>query len=101
MQRAGRKKRPFYRVVVADQRTARDGRFIEGLGHYDPIPDPAHLVLNEERALYWLNQGAQPSDTARSLLRKVGVWSRFKAPKQTEPAEAAPTPDAPEAAEEA
>lgn len=80
LQRAGRKKRPVYRVVVADQRANRDGKFIERLGLYDPVPNPSVIVINEERALYWLRQGAQPSDTARSLLRKTGVWSRFKSP---------------------
>lgn len=77
LQRKGRKKRPFYRVVVADSRTTRDGRFIERLGHYDPLADPAVIVINEERALDWLKNGAQPSDTARSLLTKVGVMQKF------------------------
>lgn len=96
MQRAGRKKRPFYRIVVADQRANRDGRFVERLGHYDPLPDPETLVVDEERALYWLQQGAQPSDTARSLLRRVGVWSRFKAPKGPAPAVATSDAEAPD-----
>ena len=90
LQRAGRKKHPFYRVVVADQRANRDGRFIERLGHYDPMPADTELVINEERAIYWLQQGAQPSDTARSLLRKLGIWSRFKAPAPRPEVAAAP-----------
>lgn len=77
LQRMGRKKRPFYRVVVADSRTNRDGRYIEKLGYYNPLTDPAEIVINEERALEWLHRGAQPSDTAKSLLRKTGVWQKF------------------------
>jgi len=82
LQRHGRKKLPFYRVVVADSRSSRDGRFIERLGYYDPIIDPADISIKEERALYWLKVGAQPTDTARSLLIKTGVWQKFKAPEQ-------------------
>ncbi|HLT58762.1 MAG TPA: 30S ribosomal protein S16 [Limnochordales bacterium] len=87
LKRMGAKKRPFYRLVVADSRAARDGRFIEQLGHYNPIAEPAQIVVNEERALEWLRRGAQPSDTARALLKKAGVWEKFK-PGQ--PAQAAP-----------
>ena len=75
--RHGRKKRPFYRLVVADSRTPRDGKFIEMIGTYNPLTDPAEVKVDEERAIYWLKVGAQPSDTARSLLRKVGVWDKF------------------------
>jgi len=82
LQRHGRKRTPFYRVVVADSRSSRDGRFIEKVGFYNPITDPADISINEERALYWLKVGAQPTDTARSLLRKTGVWQKFKAPEQ-------------------
>ena len=77
LQRHGRKKRPFYRVVVADSRHQRDGRFIEKLGYYNPLTHPATVVINEEKALHWLKEGAQPSDTAKSLLSKVGVWEKF------------------------
>jgi small subunit ribosomal protein S16 len=80
LQRAGRKKRPFYRIVVADARSNRDGRYIERLGHYDPVPAEQELVVDAERALYWLRQGAQPSDSVRSLLRRAGVWAAFRAP---------------------
>jgi small subunit ribosomal protein S16 len=83
LQRFGRKHNPFYRVVVADSRTARDGKFIEKLGHYNPITEPAEITLNEERALYWLQVGAQPSDTVKSILSKVGVWAKFMGQKQT------------------
>ena len=75
--RHGRKKRPFYRLVVADSRSPRDGNFIEMIGSYNPLTDPAEVKVDEERAIYWLKVGAQPSDTARSLLRKVGVWDKF------------------------
>jgi len=75
--RHGRKKRPFYRLVVADSRSPRDGKFIEMIGTYNPLTDPAEVKVNEERAIYWLKVGAQPSDTARSLLRKAGVWDKF------------------------
>lgn len=75
--RHGRKKRPFYRLVVADSRSPRDGKFIEMIGSYNPLTDPAEVKVDEERAVYWLKVGAQPSDTARSLLRKAGVWDKF------------------------
>ena len=67
------KKEPFYRVVVADSRNARDGRFIEEIGYFNPVSNPEALKINEERAKYWLGVGAQPSDTVRALLKKGGV----------------------------
>lgn len=73
LKRMGAKKRPFYRLVVADSRTARDGRVIETLGHYDPLTDPATVKVDAERAKLWLSQGALPSDTARRLLVRAGV----------------------------
>ena len=73
LQRRGRKKRPFYAIVVADSRAPRDGKFIEKLGYYDPTTNPATVELNFERAVYWLNVGAIPTDTARSLLSYKGV----------------------------
>lgn len=75
--RHGKKKAPFYRLVVADSRSPRDGRFIEMLGTYNPMTDPAEVKVDEERAMHWLTEGAIPSDTARALLRKAGVWDRF------------------------
>ncbi len=69
----GAKKRPSYRIVAADQRSPRDGRFIETIGYYDPLTDPATVKINEERARHWLSVGAQPSDTVASLLKRVGV----------------------------
>ncbi|MAF10592.1 30S ribosomal protein S16 [Candidatus Poribacteria bacterium] len=86
LQRAGRKKRAFYRIVVADRAANRDGRFVERIGHYDPVPTQFELVLNEERALYWLNMGAEPSDTVRSLMRRTGVWARYKGVEPAPPA---------------
>jgi small subunit ribosomal protein S16 len=80
--RHGRKKAPFYRLVVADSRSPRDGRFIELLGTYDPMTDPSSIKVDEERAMHWLKVGATPSDTARSILRKSGVWEKFEAGKK-------------------
>lgn len=76
--RGGAKKKPFYQIVVADERFPRDGRFIEALGQYDPRQEQSVLNLKEDRALAWLGQGAQPTDTVRRLLRGVGVWAKFK-----------------------
>jgi small subunit ribosomal protein S16 len=75
----GAKKRPFYRVVVADQRSPRDGRFIENIGKYHPLEEPSVIEIDEERALHWLRTGAQPSDQVRNLLSKIGVWEKFAA----------------------
>lgn len=73
LRRGGRKKAPFYRLVVADSRSPRDGKFIEIIGQYAPRQSGNGINVNAERALYWLSVGAQPSDTARSILRKAGV----------------------------
>jgi len=73
----GAKKSPFYRLVVADSRYPRDGRFIEELGYYNPSTTPATVNIDEEKALKWLASGAKPSDTARSLLQKQGIMARF------------------------
>jgi small subunit ribosomal protein S16 len=77
LRRLGAKGRPFYRVVVADQRSPRDGRFIENIGKYHPLNDPSLIEIDEERALYWLRVGAQPSDQVRNLMTKVGIWETF------------------------
>ena len=77
LRRMGKKKSPFYRVVVADIKSPRDGRFIETIGTYDPRKEPAEILIEEEKALYWLGKGATPSDTVRSLLSKIGVMKRF------------------------
>ena len=76
--RAGRKKRPSYRIVVADSRAPRDGAFIEIIGHFNPLTDPETIVINEENALHWLRRGAQPTTTAGRLLSKLGVMEKFK-----------------------
>ncbi|MCX7841637.1 MAG: 30S ribosomal protein S16 [Clostridia bacterium] len=73
LRRMGAKKNPFYRVVVADSRYPRDGRFIEELGTYNPLVDPAEIKIDSEKAKTWLKNGAQPTDTVKSLLKKVGV----------------------------
>jgi small subunit ribosomal protein S16 len=75
----GSNKRPFYRVVVADQRRSRDGRFIEIIGKYHPLSDPSVIEIDEARALHWLMVGAQPSDQVRNLMSKVGIWEKFVA----------------------
>ncbi|MFY9140237.1 MAG: 30S ribosomal protein S16 [Thermacetogeniaceae bacterium] len=76
LKRIGAKKKPAYRVVVADSRSPRDGRFIEEIGYYQPIADPAVIKIDEDRALYWLSRGAQVSDTVRALLKKTGIWEK-------------------------
>jgi small subunit ribosomal protein S16 len=70
LRRTGTTKRPYFRVVVADSRTPRDGRFVEVLGHYDPRQDPVVVKIDSERASYWMGKGAQPSETVRSLLKQ-------------------------------
>ncbi len=82
MTRMGAKKRPFYRIVAADSRSPRDGRFIELLGTYNPCTNQAQVNLKEEEILKWLNNGAQPSDTVRNLLSKQGIMKKFADSKQ-------------------
>jgi small subunit ribosomal protein S16 len=79
MMRSGAKKRPFYRMVAADSRRQRDGRFLEILGHYNPISDPFELVIHKDRVEEWLKNGAAPSDQAASLLRSAGISLRIAA----------------------
>ena len=74
----GRRNRPSYRVVVADSRSPRDGKFIEIIGHYDPLTDPATISIDGEKALKWIKDGAQPTDTVRSLLSKLGIIDEAK-----------------------
>jgi small subunit ribosomal protein S16 len=73
LQRGGAKKRPFYQVVIADERSRRDGRFIENLGYYDPTKSPAVCKLNVEKVVAWLGKGAQPTDTVRQILKNQGI----------------------------
>jgi small subunit ribosomal protein S16 len=77
LRRVGAKKQPSYRVVVADQRAPRDGRFVEIIGHYNPRTEPITFHIDEERALHWLGEGAQPSEPVERLLRKGGTLARF------------------------
>lgn len=77
LKRMGSKKRPFYRVVVADSRTPRSGRSLEELGTYDPLKQPAEVHLKEENLIKWLRQGAKPSDTVKSIIVRAGIWDKF------------------------
>jgi len=77
LRRMGAKKRPFYRIVAADSRSPRDGRFIEIVGTYNPLTDPAEITVDEEKVLNWLSDGAKPSDTVRDLLSRAGVLTKF------------------------
>jgi small subunit ribosomal protein S16 len=79
--RTGKRKQPAYRVVVADQRSPRDGRFVEILGNYNPLTNPSQIQIDETRALHWLSQGAQPSESATALLKRVGIWQKHKQAK--------------------
>ena len=89
LKRVGKKKAPSYRVVVADSRSPRDGRIIENLGWYNPRVEPSAIQIDAEKALSWLNEGAQPTDSVTSLLKRSGILDRFEqskaaAKKQTE-----------------
>jgi small subunit ribosomal protein S16 len=85
LRRVGKKKRPAYRVVVADSRAPRDGAFIETLGLYDPLTDPATVQINEEKARKWLSQGAKPSETVAKLLVRQGLLPKKGAETPAEP----------------
>ena len=78
LRRMGRRNKPFYRIVVTDRRSPRDGESIDIIGHYNPLTDPATVSIDEEKALKWLRCGAQPTDTVRSLLGKLGIMDRIK-----------------------
>jgi small subunit ribosomal protein S16 len=78
LMRMGATKRPFYRVVVADSRSPRDGRFIENIGKYHPLEDPSLIDIDADRALHWLSQGAQPTEQVQNLLKVAGIWERFR-----------------------
>lgn len=75
--RAGAKKKPFYQIIVSDERSRRDGRFIENLGTYDPNQNPAAVKFEEVKTLEWLDKGAQPTETVKQFLKKTGIWSKF------------------------
>jgi len=98
LKRMGAKKRPHYRIVAADARSSRDGSFIEIVGYYHPLLTKDNISLDEEKVLKWLNNGAQPTDTVKSLFVSVGLWNKFKVAKPkakkakaTPKAEEAPT----------
>ena len=77
LKRMGSKAKPYYRIVAADSRSPRDGRFLDTVGTYDPIKSDAPVTVDEEKALYWLGHGAQPTDTVRSILSKKGIMKKF------------------------
>jgi small subunit ribosomal protein S16 len=87
LKRVGAKKKPAYRVVIADSRSPRDGRFIEEIGYYQPVADPVVIKIDEERALYWMARGAQASDTVRALLKKTGIWEKRNTSSEVKEAE--------------
>lgn len=87
--RVGKKKQPSYRVVAADARSPRDGRFIEIVGTYNPRTEPSEITIDNAKAVHWLNHGAQPSDRVKKLLEVSGAWSAFEAGTSVEELEAA------------
>ncbi|HEY8425829.1 MAG TPA: 30S ribosomal protein S16 [Limnochordales bacterium] len=95
LKRMGAKKQPFYRIVVADARAARDGRYVEQLGYYDPLRDPPAIKVDAERTLEWLSKGAQPSDSVRQILEQSGVWQQWQQRRQrgAQAAGTSPAPD--------
>ncbi len=109
LRRVGAKKQPSYRIVVADARSPRDGRFIEAIGFYNPRTEPETVVIKEERALHWLSVGAQPTEPVLRLLKAYGTWGRFERLKAGESLEslvaeaeaAAPAAEIPSEDEEA
>ena len=82
LKRMGAKKSPYYRIVAADSRSPRDGRFIETVGTYNPLTNPAEININEEVAMKWLRNGATPTDTVRNILSKDGIMAKFAKEKQ-------------------
>ncbi len=82
LRRVGARKQPSYRIVAADIRSPRDGSFVEIIGHYNPLTNPESVAIKEEKALHWLQKGAQPSATVARLLTKAGIMDKFKAPKE-------------------
>jgi len=82
LRRTGAKKQPSYRLVVADINSPRDGAFVDIIGHYNPMTEPATIVIEEEKALHWLRQGAKPTETTARLLGKAGILEKFKPAKE-------------------
>ena len=102
LRRMGSNKRPFFRVVVADLRSPRDGRFIENIGKYHPLEDPSVIEIDQDRALHWLRVGAQPSDQVRNLMQKIGIWEEFvKERPSAAPAPSKERPDKPKVSKKA
>ncbi len=84
LKRMGQKKKPFYRIVVADSRSPRDGKFIEEIGTFNPLTDPAEFKIQDEKAVEWLKTGAQPTETVKALLKKHGVYAKLAEGKKAE-----------------
>lgn len=84
LKRMGAKKKPFYRLVVADSRSPRDGRFIEEVGYYNPVVEPVEVKIDDEKVIKWLKTGAQPTDTVKDLLKKYGVLEKLEQSKKAE-----------------
>ena len=82
LKRMGSNKKPFYRIVVADSRSPRDGKFIEEIGYYNPVSQPKQVKIHDEKAVKWLSNGAQPTDTVKTLLVNNGVMEKFEASKK-------------------
>src|SRR5690349_14563769 len=100
LRRVGKRKQPLYRVVVADSRSPRDGRFIEIIGQYNPLTNPSTITIDNEKALRWLRKGAQPSEQVKSLLKRLGIWSEYvkdKGPGPRKPKKHPKTPPPPKA----
>jgi len=87
LKRMGQKKRPFYRVVVADSRSPRDGRNIDEIGYYNPVSEPVDIKINDEKAIKWLKDGAQPTETVRDLFKKQGVYAKLEGNNEAADAE--------------
>jgi small subunit ribosomal protein S16 len=97
LKRMGAKKRPFYRLVVADSRSPRDGKFIEEIGYYDPLPNPATVRIDADKVHEWMRRGARPSDVARKLLEREGILQRSAQSRRMVTPAAAPAEEAPAA----
>lgn len=82
LKRMGAKQKPFYRIIAADSRSPRDGRFIESVGTYDPVKKENNITVDEEKVMKWLNNGAQPTDTVKNILSQTGIWAKFKNTKK-------------------
>ena len=101
LMRVGKRKQPSYRVVVADAHSPRDGRFIENIGKYNPRVHPSLIDIDDERAIHWLQRGAQPSDPVKVLFQKTGIWARFTGEPLPAPLDEPAPESAPERSDEA